>query len=383
VLGEGGYGVVYALTHRSSHQPVAVKVLDKRRLHATGDLHSAAAELAALRLGLEVPYTVALLQVEETPDRLYLVLEQGLQGDLAARLEQQGRLPAQEARRLFVQVLLALAGFHAQGVALRDLKPENVLLTRPADVRLCDFGLATWCGDTRSRPAQTPCGTNTYSAPEVMHTQFSSVAEARAAGYDPEQADMWSLGGLLFVMLSGRTPYAAELAAAGWDAGQLPLIVESFEQTALTQLRDRGIRARYVYLLEAAGRPFDLAARHGATSPTYAAQLTPVGLDRLAAEVDGISLDKKIVLAEKGGRVAGTSPVVAAAQERGLEVYTWTCRPENAFLVGQFRRGRAKAEFGDYAAEWRMIADAGVDGVFADQPDLVLDARAALRGPAG
>ena len=166
---------------------------------------------------------------------------------------------------------------------------------------------------------------------------------------------------------------AAELAAARWDAGQLPLIVESFEQTALTQLRDRGIRARYVYLLEAAGRPFDLAARHGATSPTYAAQLTPAGLDRLAAEVDGISLDKKIVLAEKGGRVAGTSPVVAAAQERGLEVYTWTCRPENAFLARPFRRGRDKAAFGDWEAEWTAIADAALDGVFVDHPDLGVD----------
>ncbi|MFS0868128.1 glycerophosphodiester phosphodiesterase family protein [Microbacterium sp. 179-B 1A2 NHS] len=163
---------------------------------------------------------------------------------------------------------------------------------------------------------------------------------------------------------------AAELARAGWDAGQLPLTVESFEQSVLADLRSRGIRGRYVYLLESTGRPFDLVASLGRKAPTYASQLTDAGLDRLAAQVDGISLDKRIVLNERGGRVHAPSAVVARAHERGLAVYAWTCRPENAFLARPFRRGRDKAAHGDWEGEWQMIADAGVDGVFVDQPDL-------------
>ncbi|MDJ1115571.1 glycerophosphodiester phosphodiesterase family protein [Microbacterium dauci] len=162
---------------------------------------------------------------------------------------------------------------------------------------------------------------------------------------------------------------AAELAAASWDAGQLPLWVESFEQTVLTQLRDRGIRGSYIYLLEAAGKPFDLVATRGLDAPTYGAQLAPKGLERLATEVDGISLDKKIVLGDRSGKV-GPASVVAAAKALDLRVFTWTARPENAFLAGPFRRGRDKAAHGDWQGEWRMLADAGVDGVFVDHPDL-------------
>lgn len=163
---------------------------------------------------------------------------------------------------------------------------------------------------------------------------------------------------------------AAELAAGGWDAGQLPLTVESFEQTVLAGLRSHGIRGRYIYLLEAAGRPFDLVAARGKDAPTYASQLTSAGLDRLAQEVDGVSLDKKLLLQETGGKVVGPTDVVARAHERGLQVYTWTCRPENAFLAKSFRRGRDKTAFGDWEAEWQVIADSGVDGVFVDHPDL-------------
>ena len=163
----------------------------------------------------------------------------------------------------------------------------------------------------------------------------------------------------------------AELRAAGWDQGKLPIWIESFEQTVLTQLRDSGIKANYIYLLEHKGTAFDLVTQMGDRAIGYAAQFSPRGLDRLANEVDGISVDKRMILApDKLGRATGPASVVADAHARGLRVFTWTCRPENAFLVGQFRRGRAKAEFGDYAAEWRMIADAGVDGVFVDHPDL-------------
>lgn len=167
---------------------------------------------------------------------------------------------------------------------------------------------------------------------------------------------------------------AAELRDAGWGAGELPLTVEAFEQRILGELRALGVPGLYVYLLEASGRAADLVAAHGRTAPTYRSQLTAAGLDRLASgahAVDGISLSKRTILApDRLGRATGPASVVADAHDRGLRVFTWTCRPENAFLIPQFRRGRGKAAFGDWEGEWQLIADAGVDGVFVDHPDL-------------
>lgn len=159
----------------------------------------------------------------------------------------------------------------------------------------------------------------------------------------------------------------AELEAAGWAHGEGTLIVESFEPTILSQLRDRGIPADYVLLFEADGRPFDLVAAQGSAAPSYRDLASPAGLDRLVGAVDGISLDALMLIGPPEAAVPG---VVSAAHARGLRVFTWTCRPENLFLAPRYRIGTDPAAFGDYAAEWREIAATGVDGVFVDHPDL-------------
>lgn len=164
---------------------------------------------------------------------------------------------------------------------------------------------------------------------------------------------------------------ADELRAAGWGEGQLPLTVESFESTVVAGVRQRGIPGSYVYLLEAAGRPWDLVVALGKAAPTYPHTVLPAGLDGLVGLVDGISVDKRMILApDRLGRIGQPSAVVADAHARGLRVFTWTCRPENRFLVAQFRSRGGPAAFGDYEAEWAVIRDAGVDGVFVDHPDL-------------
>lgn len=164
---------------------------------------------------------------------------------------------------------------------------------------------------------------------------------------------------------------AAELAEAGWSRGELPLTIEAFESTVLLRLRERGIPATYIYLLEAAGRPYDQVAVRGKAALTYRQTAAPAGLDALVGLVDGISVDKKMILApDKRGRVGGPSPIIADAHARGLRVFTWTCRVENAFLLPAFRLGRAPGARGDYEAEWTVIRDAGIDGVFVDHADL-------------
>lgn len=154
-----------------------------------------------------------------------------------------------------------------------------------------------------------------------------------------------------------------DLLAAGWADGEHPLIIESFEQTVLGRLRARGIRASCVYLLEASGRPYDQVVRYGSRAPTFREMAEPAGLDRLVGEVDGISVNKRMLL-QRG------NTIVADAHARGLQVFTWTCRPENAFLAKEHRSTGGKGAFGDYETEWAKLAATGIDGVFVDHPDL-------------
>jgi len=168
---------------------------------------------------------------------------------------------------------------------------------------------------------------------------------------------------------------AAELAR--WNRPER-LILESFEQTVLMQLRDRGVRGRAVYLIEARGSAPDLRAQFGRKALPYSAQLTSAGLARLAGEVDGISVDKSLLLtSERDGRVHATD-LVARAHDAGLRVFTWTLRPENRFLAPGHRRGSSPRDWGDWRREFALVLSTGVDGVFADHPDLGIAARDGL-----
>ncbi|KHK99878.1 glycerophosphodiester phosphodiesterase [Microbacterium mangrovi] len=151
---------------------------------------------------------------------------------------------------------------------------------------------------------------------------------------------------------------AAELRETGWADGSRPVIVESFERTVLHELQSLGIVAEHVVLLEASGSAPD-------TGIPYAQTTTDAGLDDLAASgIAAISVDKATLLDAAG------PALVARAHARGLRVFTWTLRPENAFLDPRFRRGPDAAAFGDYRAEWSAIRATGVDAVFVDHPAL-------------
>jgi glycerophosphoryl diester phosphodiesterase len=149
------------------------------------------------------------------------------------------------------------------------------------------------------------------------------------------------------------------------------LVVESFEQTVLAKIRARGIAARYVFLAERQGAPADLVAAHGSTARSYADHLTEKGLARLATEVHGVSVDKRLILTPEGQ----LSDFVDRAHVAGLLAFTWTLRAENKFLAKPFRVGSVPSAFGNWMGEFSEILSTGIDGVFADQPDLALAAR--------
>ncbi|WP_167050467.1 glycerophosphodiester phosphodiesterase family protein [Salinibacterium sp. ZJ77] len=154
-----------------------------------------------------------------------------------------------------------------------------------------------------------------------------------------------------------------------------PLVVESFEETVLGEIRERGVDARFVYLLEAKGAAPDLIARYGASAPDYSTQLHDMGLMELAGRVDGISVDKSRLL--KPDVRAGVE-LVERAHRAGLEVYTWTLRPENRFLVEENRTDAGQAAWGRWRQEFEAVFATGLDGVFADHPDLAVAVRDGL-----
>jgi glycerophosphoryl diester phosphodiesterase len=171
-------------------------------------------------------------------------------------------------------------------------------------------------------------------------------------------------GVLLVVELKEATRHAAlglplvasvlaELAAVD----PLPaVVVESFEKAPLLALASAGVPWRLVYLMEDIGTAPDEALRGG---PSYAAELAdPAALRAFS----GVSLPTALI----------TPYEVERLHAVGLEVWTWTLRPENRFLPAAHRRGARAGGFGDWPGAWAALLDAGVDGVFADHPDLAV-----------
>jgi len=174
--------------------------------------------------------------------------------------------------------------------------------------------------------------------------------------------------------------FAVALRRTGWHDEPDRLVIESFEKTVLAKVRERGVRGARIYLIENHGAAFDLVARDGAAATTYAEEIGELGLHGLASRqgagaLDGISVNKSLLLDPAGED--GTSDLVDRAHAVGLAVFTWTLRPENRFLSTPFRTEGEKASFGRWQQEFGVLLASGVDGVFADHPDLALIARAA------
>ncbi|XP_069578360.1 protein kinase D4 [Brachyistius frenatus] len=196
VLGSGQFGVVYRGTHRKSGQPVAIKVIDKTRF-PTKQKMQLRNEVDILQ-NLSHLGVVLLEGMFETVQHVFVVMEK-LHGDMLEMIlsSEKGRLPERIARFLVIQILEALRYLHLKHIAHCDLKPENVLLASAdsfPQVKLCDFGFARIIGEKSFR--RSVVGTPAYLAPEVISS----------SGYN-RSLDMWSVGVITYVSLSGTFPF--------------------------------------------------------------------------------------------------------------------------------------------------------------------------------
>ena len=169
--------------------------------------------------------------------------------------------------------------------------------------------------------------------------------------------------------LSLEEPLVAALEKRQWDEADDPVIIQSFETANLRDL-DTMIDVALAQLVDGSGKPYDFTA---AGDPrTYTDLLTPTGLAWIATYADGVGVHKDRVLPRTGGATTVPSAVVGDAHDAGLIVHVWTLRRENQFMATNFRVGTDPNAAGDLAAEARAFLDAGVDGIFSDNPDLVV-----------
>lgn len=173
--------------------------------------------------------------------------------------------------------------------------------------------------------------------------------------------------------------FAAELDDSGWSPHDERLVAEAFELTVLEKLGARGIAGKRVFLIEASGTPEDQKLRYGSAARSYADFVTEVGLYSLSGIVDGISVDRSMIVNTDAAGRPQSSDLVDLAHAARLEVYTWTLRPENRYLLHPNRNGRSGATFGNWWSEFELVMRTGIDGVFADHPDLAVAVRDGLR----
>jgi glycerophosphoryl diester phosphodiesterase len=178
--------------------------------------------------------------------------------------------------------------------------------------------------------------------------------------------------------LALERPLLAALRRHRLDRPGSRVFLQSFETGNLRRL-DTMTRLPIIQLLDASGAPYDLAA--GGDRRTYRDLATPAGLRGIARYADGIGPNKDIVLPrDSSGSTTVPSRLVRDAHRQGLVVHVFTLRRENQFMARNFRVGADPNAVGDLAAEVRAFLDAGVDGLFTDNPDVAVRARNSRTG---
>ncbi|XP_011150688.1 ribosomal protein S6 kinase alpha-5 [Harpegnathos saltator] len=188
-LGDGSFSVCLRCRHRKTQQEFAVKIITSRI--------KCIREPNLLRACQGHPNIVKLMDVHQDGGHTYLVMELLSGGEL---LRQRRRFTEEQARRVMRQLVSAVQYMHARCVVHRDLKPENIVFAHKGEdspVKIVDFGFARI--KRNCEPLHTPCFTLPYAAPEVMTGQ----------GYD-ESCDLWSLGAILYFMLSGNQSFGTD-----------------------------------------------------------------------------------------------------------------------------------------------------------------------------
>ena len=193
-LGKGSFGKVKRGVHKPTNMPVAIKILNRQKLHKANMDKKIRREIKILKL-FRHPNICRLYEVIQTPADIFLIMEYVDGGELYDYIVHQGKLKEDAARYVFQQIVCALEYCHHFRVVHRDLKPENILLGANLQVKIIDFGLANLMRDGDF--LATSCGSPNYAAPEVISGRL----------YFGPEVDVWSCGVVLYALLCGCLPF--------------------------------------------------------------------------------------------------------------------------------------------------------------------------------
>ncbi|OIW02790.1 hypothetical protein TanjilG_29566 [Lupinus angustifolius] len=178
-IGEGTFAKVKFARNSETGEPVALKIMDKEKVLKHKMAEQIRREIATMKL-IKHPNVVRLFEVMGSKTKIFIVLEFVTGGELFDKIVNHGRMSENEARRYFQQLINAVDYCHSRGVYHRDLKPENLLLDTYGNLKVSDFGLSALSQQVR-----------------VLNDR----------GYDGANADLWSCGVILFVLIAGYLPF--------------------------------------------------------------------------------------------------------------------------------------------------------------------------------
>jgi len=217
VLGQGANSLVTVAEEKSTQKIYAAKIIEKTEGY---DRIRVLREIDLLHFLSECPNILQLRDSYEDSTRFYLVFERMEGGPLLRHIEKKLHFTEKEASLVVNDIATALKFLHDKGIAHRDLKPDNILCVNTDEivpVVICDFNLASgisMIGSATTPELYTPVGSAEYMAPEVVD---AFVGDAPA--YD-KRCDLWSLGVILFIMLSGRPPFEGDCGEnCDWQSG--------------------------------------------------------------------------------------------------------------------------------------------------------------------
>lgn len=216
ILGRGGMGTVYRATDVMTGHTVAVKQLRREVAQRRPDMVERFTREAETLRQLDHPNMVKALDTLEHADERYIVMEYVAGRTLHAILQEQGALPVQQVAQISIELADALTRAHYLEIVHRDLKPANVMIEPDGTTRLTDFGVAYLQGRERVTVGRLQVGTPDYMAPEALD---GKPIDARA--------DIWSLGIMMWEMLTGMHP---------WQANVLPAMIANIFTKPLPDL---------------------------------------------------------------------------------------------------------------------------------------------------
>lgn len=200
-IGSGGMGNVYLGIHEETGQEVAIKVLPASMAREEGFVLRFSREIAAMRK-LSNPNIVKVYEDGQTVDGSYYYSMEFVDGEtLTAMISRRRKLPPKEVIKISLQICSALKAAHDAGIIHRDLKPSNLIVAQDGQVKLADFGVAHVFATTRLTRTGGVVGTAEYMSPEQARGQRAT-----------RHSDLYSLGAVMYVMLTGRPPFTGKMA---------------------------------------------------------------------------------------------------------------------------------------------------------------------------